>query len=217
MIFNIHGYQGNSKNTMYRILTELFPDKEIVSPQLDYDVMAPLETRKALASLIPDDVELIAGTSLGGFYAVDLWAAHKSIPTILFNPAFRPWELLTKLGFDDNDSISAEYKSVFENARLNAKGNDKDNLYVISGRNDAVVGAIDPLGFSLGLEEFCQTEDAYGFGEAAKTGVGLPINVYMIDCGHSAADDANAIGQIKEIILTLHHNGYSNRQVAGIR
>ena len=211
MILNIHGYKGSSENAMYRILAELFPGKGITSPQLDYDAMTPSEIRKALDSLISEDVELITGTSLGGFFAADLWARHKTIPAILLNPALRPWEQLTRLGYAGNDSLNAEYQSVFEDARLNAEENDKDNFYVISGKNDEVVGVIDPLGFSMGYEEFCQSEDNITIGAVAMTGVWRPINVHRIDCGHSAAGDTEAIDQIKEIILTLHHNGYSNR------
>jgi len=211
MILNIHGYNGSSENTMYHILSELFPDKEIISPQLDYDAKTPFQIRNALSALISQDVELIAGTSLGGFFAADLWAKHKTIPTILFNPALRPWELMPKLGYISNDDISAEYQSVFEEARLRAKENDKDNFYVISGKRDEVVGVIDPLGFSLGFEEFCQIEDNLTVGRVTMTGIWRPINIHRIDCGHSAAGDSNAIDQIKEIILTLHHNNYSNR------
>ena len=211
MILNIHGYKGSSKNTMFGILSELFPDKEIISPQLDYDALTPFEIRNALSALISQDVELVIGTSLGGFFAADLWAEYKTIPTILFNPALHPWKLMPKVGYPSNDDISAEYQTVFEEARLKAKENDKDNLYVISGRNDDVVGVIDPLGFSWGFEEFCQIEDSFTVGRVTMTGIWRPINVHRIDCGHSAAGNTNAIDQIKEIILTLHHNDYSNR------
>jgi predicted esterase YcpF (UPF0227 family) len=209
MILNIHGYKGSSENTMWQILRDLFPDEEIVSPQLDYDSSSPSEVRAFLDTLITADVELIVGTSLGGFFAVDLWARNETIPAILFNPALRPWEQLAKLESEGvPESFEAEYKSILEEARAKAARLDKDNLRFICGKNDDVVG-ITPLSLALGYKEFAQTGDAE-IGGIEVGELWMTTNISGIDCGHSAYGDSKAIDEIKEIILTLHHNEYSN-------
>ena len=219
MILNIHGYQGSSKNTMFQILEELFPDQVLVSPQLNYDEASPFEIIKTLetkVSLCPeatesvhsdhrDETQLIVGTSLGGFFATSLWAKFKTVPTILFNPAFTPWTIQPIV--ERYSSKAEEYKSIHDEAHRNP--GSIDNLHIILGNHDEVLGNVsDTIIFSL--VEFCQRDEVSVNGIAIAKGLSKPINIRKIECGHSAVGDHIAIAQIKETIKTLASNGFSN-------
>jgi len=219
MILNIHGYQGSSKNTMFQILEELFPDQVLVSPQLNYDEASPLEIIKTLETKVSlraeakesgdsdhsDELKLIVGTSLGGFFAASLWAKFKTVPTILFNPAFTPWTIQPIV--ERYSSKAEEYKCIHDEARRNP--GSIDNLHIILGNHDEVLGNVsDTIIFSL--VEFCQREETSFDGDNIEKGLWKPINIRKIECGHSAAGDHIAIAQIKETIKAFANNGFSN-------
>jgi len=90
MILNVHGFRSCGDNAKAAFLRELFPDVHIVSPTL------PLAPRKALEVLeseirrCREPLEMIVGSSLGGFYAYVLCCRYRA-PAVLLNPAVVPF------------------------------------------------------------------------------------------------------------------------------
>lgn len=89
-ILNIHGYQGNPKNSAYSALTEI-GYREIIAPAVDYDNENPCDVINSLNKIrVENNTDLIVGTSLGGFYAAVL-SAMNDVPVILINPCLTPF------------------------------------------------------------------------------------------------------------------------------
>lgn len=214
MILNIHGYEGSSENSLYTLMRELFPEKEIISPQLDYDALCPLEIRRTLENLLSDDVELIVGTSLGGFFALDLWAKAKTTPTFLFNAPIKPWEVFPRLGYA-NEQWLDEFRAIHGDILANA--GDKDKLYAVYGKQDDVLlvkrddGSVDDYGHRVfvSTDELCLNAKFSGIEVEIDGHIGWPINVGRFDCGHSAGENPKIIEMLKENILTWRNNEYS--------
>jgi predicted esterase YcpF (UPF0227 family) len=177
-ILNLHGYKGNCENTMYQILKALFPKDNVISPNLneDYDYRHPTYTVPTSSYM---DYDLIVGTSLGGFYALNLWTRYcmknETVPCIVFNPALRPWEVLPKLGYNHPLYLDG-YKKLYNEHFSKVK--NFDNLLILSGKDDDVVGDLsdEPL---------------------------LQNCIKRIDCGHSASGNAKAIAEIKREIISF--------------
>lgn len=89
---NIHGYHGSPKNSAYTALNEI-GCKNIISPSVDYDHEEPYNIIDRLNILQAEHkVDLVVGTSLGGFYASVLSAQH-NLPVMLINPCLTPFSL----------------------------------------------------------------------------------------------------------------------------
>jgi len=108
----IHGFnsspQSHKAQLFSRWLTQHHPDIVLHTPALQpfpLDAMAQLE---ALANLNPANTGFI-GSSLGGFYAVNLAEKFNS-PAVLINPAVRPFETLSRyLGENENFHTKERY------------------------------------------------------------------------------------------------------------
>ena len=88
-ILNLHGFRGDYHNAAYGALTEL--GHEVISPMTDYENESPDEVLDKLGKIIKDNgCELLAGTSLGGFYAAVL-SAETGLPAVLVNPCLMPF------------------------------------------------------------------------------------------------------------------------------
>lgn len=134
-ILNIHGYGGSPSNAAYAALlanncTDIF------SPSIDYAAESPLNILGKLRYIIADRrIELIVGTSLGGFFAAVL-SAEKNIPVILINPCMLPFLHLPRLGFNGNVK---PFVSMFGTlAKL-----DSRNISCIVGGQDEVIDTHD--------------------------------------------------------------------------
>lgn len=201
MILNIHGYKGNSENTMYHILKELFPDVRIVSPQIDYDKELPEDIVFALhindlpffssfndMEMQDERIDMVVGTGLGGFFATALSCRLfkmfcSPIPTILFNPCLLPWRDLPKIGFEGTvEPFETEYPTMFAKiCRTTIYDQWAHNACIITGRYDKVID-----------HEFCKNMFTY------KSQPKFLLN--SINCGHSASDNPAAIKRIKKIV-----------------
>lgn len=96
-ILNIHGYRGSSKNSLYTALTNT--GYEVYTVDLDYDKFHPTEIMSRLSYIIDKvGVRGIAGTSLGGFFALCCSAKYQ-LPALLVNPATTPELILPTLGY----------------------------------------------------------------------------------------------------------------------
>lgn len=99
-ILNIHGYQGDAHNAAYSALKEVGGDDlDIISPAVDHDKTPPEEVIKLFRDIIDEKKpDILAGTSLGGFYAAVL-SAEYDLPVLLVNPCLLPFDVLPKLGY----------------------------------------------------------------------------------------------------------------------
>ena len=89
-ILNLHGYGGSPRNAAYAALQANGCDV-IVSPAIDYEADAPEVILDRLRSIIREqNIRLLVGTSLGGFFAAVL-SAELHLPVILVNPFLMPF------------------------------------------------------------------------------------------------------------------------------
>ncbi len=91
VILFIHGFASCGLGAKSRQLIRHFGERRVLAPDLPF---VPSQAIKALQSLIAKrPIELLVGSSLGGYYATWL-NRERPLPTVLINPAVRPWELL---------------------------------------------------------------------------------------------------------------------------
>jgi predicted esterase YcpF (UPF0227 family) len=90
-ILYIHGLASCGTGNKSRALANYFGPGNLLAPDLP---MEPALTAALLEEIVvQEDVDLVVGSSLGGFHAV--WLNRlRAIPTVLVNPAVRPWESL---------------------------------------------------------------------------------------------------------------------------
>ncbi|MGB1110328.1 MAG: YqiA/YcfP family alpha/beta fold hydrolase [Gammaproteobacteria bacterium] len=93
MILYIHGFGSCGSGNKVDALRAEFGEKNVLSPDLP---VSPKAAMALLESLIAEhDIELLVGSSLGGFYAEWLNGRH-GIPSVLINPSTRPQETLAR-------------------------------------------------------------------------------------------------------------------------
>jgi len=87
----VHGFQSDKNSTKARFLKEKFGEKNVISETLPVN---PLKAINLLQEILAeDDVSLIVGSSLGGFYAMYL-SIFNSVRVVLINPSLKPHETL---------------------------------------------------------------------------------------------------------------------------
>lgn len=93
----LHGFQSSKNSIKGQLLKKYlaqFPEITVHLPDLN---APPKQVIAELSALIESlDQVVLVGSSLGGFYATQLMA-HYQIPTVLINPAIRPWQLFRAL------------------------------------------------------------------------------------------------------------------------
>ena len=91
MILFIHGYASCGLGQKSRCLIDHFGQDQVLAPDLPFH---PDEAIALLQGLIEKHpVDLLVGSSLGGYYTT--WLNRRNpIPSVLINPAVRPFELL---------------------------------------------------------------------------------------------------------------------------
>jgi predicted esterase YcpF (UPF0227 family) len=91
MLLYLHGFGSCGDSTKSRLLKERFGEAEVLAPDLP---VAPEEAMAFLDALIErENVTLLVGSSLGGFYATALSAKH-GIDAVLINPSVHPYRTL---------------------------------------------------------------------------------------------------------------------------
>ena len=134
-ILNIHGYHGSRQNAAFSALKENRCEN-IISPDINYDAVSPEKVREYLAGIIREnDIGLIVGTSLGGFFAAVL-SAELGIPVILVNPCLMPFLHLPRLGYTGDIK---PFISLFGNLT----GLDSEKTSCIIGGSDDVIDTHD--------------------------------------------------------------------------
>lgn len=129
MILNLHGLNGSSYNTNYKLLIDLYSKDFIISPQMDYILTSPTEILDRLKRY--KDIDYIVGNSFGGFYAYVL-SNMCNIPCLLVNPCIPPERYIPFL--------VEEYKFTDELINLMAENLMNPNpVYMILGMQDDVL------------------------------------------------------------------------------
>lgn len=90
MILNIHGFRSWGANAKAAFLRETFAGVKIVSPNLPLSPLESLEVLEKAVDDCPEPLEMIVGSSLGGFYAYVMCCRHR-VPAVLLNPAVVPF------------------------------------------------------------------------------------------------------------------------------
>lgn len=130
-ILNIHGYKGTPHNAAYSALCGLA--KTIISPQIDYDSEQPDTILNRLLNICaPEKIDMIVGTSLGGFFA-SLIAVKLQKPLLLVNPCLQPQIVIPALGYESDVSRFSEMSAVFDDL-------DRKRVRCIIGGKDEVIG-----------------------------------------------------------------------------
>lgn len=97
MLIYIHGFASAGGQFKYKLLKRDFPEFKIESPTLPVEPKAAIS---ALQQLIDseNDMSLLIGTSLGGFYAYYLAYKYQSqdhiLPAVIINPSMEPYRTL---------------------------------------------------------------------------------------------------------------------------
>lgn len=87
----LHGFASCGEGNKSKTLREYFGNEALCSPDLPH---SPAETIAYLSDLIEaENIKLLIGSSLGGFYATYLAEKFK-MPAVLLNPSIVPWKTL---------------------------------------------------------------------------------------------------------------------------
>ncbi len=112
MIIYIHGFGSSGFSSKAAVFKKYF-GKALLAPSLSYVPVLAMDTLTQLveAFLEKNKQLAVAGSSLGGFYAVYL-AEKYQLKAAVINPAMYPYELLNKMGLCRNyyDDSSFEMK-----------------------------------------------------------------------------------------------------------
>jgi predicted esterase YcpF (UPF0227 family) len=108
----IHGFNSSPASFKARLLQEVLaqraPEIKFIAPTLPHAPAAAARLLDALVEASPCAV--LAGSSLGGYYATWLAERH-ALPAVLINPAVRPYELLDgHVGLQKNFHTGEEYE-----------------------------------------------------------------------------------------------------------
>jgi len=112
-ILYLHGFASCGEGNKSSELKKYFGKKNVLSPDLS---PSPLDTIMMIEGLLKsEDIDLIIGSSLGGFYATYL-AEKCQMNAILLNPSTEPWKTLAPyVGWQKRfcDEEVFEFKTVY--------------------------------------------------------------------------------------------------------
>jgi hypothetical protein len=92
MILYLHGFASCGTSSKTKLLKAYFGKDEVLAPNLPVD---PVEAVRFIKKqIIEHDIDLIIGSSLGGFYA-SYFCELLGIKTVLINPSTQPFITLT--------------------------------------------------------------------------------------------------------------------------
>ena len=108
MILYLHGFASCGDSNKTRLLKAYFGEDEVIAPDL------PVNPHKALSVarkiIIDEDIDLIIGSSLGGFYASNL-CETMGLKAVLINPSVQPFVTLAPfVGTNQNWCSEEEFE-----------------------------------------------------------------------------------------------------------
>lgn len=131
----IHGYKGSTNGVSFNRLKKYAKD-DYEMFAIDYDETRPIDTiRKILYYVYDNNIDIIIGSSLGGFLTMNCY----EIPRIVINPCMIPSEELPKIGYDGPEN---DYKYL-EDGILHRKAGrlEKHTCIGCFAENDELLGA----------------------------------------------------------------------------
>lgn len=135
-VLNIHGYNGSSRNTNFKILESLESVAEVISPQFDYITTSPEYIEKCLVKLVEDnDIELVVATSFGAFFGRLLSIKH-NVPIIATNPCLRPDISLKAIAPEYFNKYNSRY--VEEALRTNLSGGYNKAVFILGDKDEVI-------------------------------------------------------------------------------
>lgn len=147
MILYIHGFSSSGNSTKANMLRDYYTSKEnIISPDLHVEPKKSFELLENILMSSIDEKKLIIGSSLGGFYALNLFRKYL-IPTVLINPALYPWkQLKSYIGENINFGTGKKFlwkEEYLNQLRLIESGTEKNiklnNLFLIVAKDDELI------------------------------------------------------------------------------
>jgi len=93
MIIYIQGFNSSSQSGKAHELAEIFPDEQVLAPDLPWQPKLAIEMLEGLIQSHGDESLLLVGSSLGGCYAQYL-GNRFSLSVVLINPELHPVPLL---------------------------------------------------------------------------------------------------------------------------
>ena len=90
-ILFLHGFSSCGRGNKSKLLKAYFGESGVIAQNLPY---SPLEAIEAIEKLIKyEKIDLLVGSSLGGFYATFLAEKYR-LKAVLLNPSTQPWKTL---------------------------------------------------------------------------------------------------------------------------
>ena len=112
-ILYLHGFASCGEGNKSSELKKYFGEENVLSPDLS---PSPLDSMAMIEGLLKsENIDLIIGSSLGGFYATTL-AEKYQMRAVLLNPSTQPWNTLAPyVGWQKRfcDEEVFEFKSVY--------------------------------------------------------------------------------------------------------
>jgi len=112
-ILYLHGFASCGEGNKSSELKKYFGEKNVLSPDL---YPSPLDTIAMIEGILKsENIDLIIGSSLGGFYATYL-AHENEMKAVLLNPSTEPWNTLAPyVGWQQRfcDEEVFEFKAVY--------------------------------------------------------------------------------------------------------
>ena len=112
-ILYLHGFASCGEGNKSSQLKKYFDEENVLSPDLS---PSPLDTIAMIEGLLKSqNIDLIIGSSLGGFYATYL-AEKYQMGAVLLNPSTQPWKTLAPyVGWQKRfcDEEVFEFKSIY--------------------------------------------------------------------------------------------------------
>ena len=169
-ILNLHGYAGSPQNAAYSAL-QANGCSSIIAPAIDYSAASPETILENLRQILADQqIALLVGTSLGGFFAAVL-AAEQHLPVILVNPCLLPFLHLPRLGFQGEIEPFIPLFGTLS-------GLDNNSVSCIVGADDEVIDTHDFTERLLGNARFRRIPGG------KHSGATLPLNAYFGEMLH---------------------------------
>ena len=167
-IIYLHGFNSDGNSTTIKALRESFP--ELISISYDY-INADIafeEINSLIEETLKNDKELlIAGTSLGGFWA-NYFAQKHQLKCVIINPALQPSVTLRKaVSYSPIKNFNSGIERMFthENADAYKKYEiaiiDGVERIVVLGKNDEVLDYRKSVEVFKGKAEIILTEEGH--------------------------------------------------------
>jgi len=90
-ILFLHGFSSCGRGNKSGTLKAYFGDTQVIAQNLPFSPLEAIETLEKI--ILSEKVDLLVGSSLGGFYATYLAEKHR-LKAVLLNPSTQPWKTL---------------------------------------------------------------------------------------------------------------------------